>query len=66
MWIIKQIIDKGPGEFYRYHVSGENASCEMPTEFHWNVPSLDDDRYCVHSDADKSVRRIFDAARAAL
>lgn len=65
MWLIKRIVDKGPKELYRYHVSGENASCEILTEFRWSVPDLLDDRYCVHSEADDSVRRIFAAARGA-
>ena len=59
MWTIKSIIDNGAGSYYRWHVSGENASCEIPTEFHWNVPDLSDERYCVHSDAPQSVREMF-------
>ena len=59
MWIIKSITDKGAGNYYRWHVSGENAFCETPTEFYWNVPNLSDHRYCVHSDASQSVRELF-------
>lgn len=64
MWIIKNITDNGPSLYYRWHVSGENAFCEIPTEFHWNVPDLCDDRYFVHSEAPPSVVKMFNLARA--
>jgi hypothetical protein len=63
MWKIKNITDKGPGEHYRYHVSGENLSCEIPTGFHWNVPSLDDDRYFLADDATSNARTIWKRER---
>lgn len=63
MWKIKAIKDKGPTHYYRFHVSGENLSREIPTEFYWNVPDLDDDRYFLADEADATTRETFALAR---
>jgi hypothetical protein len=59
MWKIKRILDRGPKEYYRYHVSGENLSSEIPTDFHWSVPDLRDYRYFLADDADERSRHLW-------
>lgn len=63
MWKVKHILDKGPGEYYRFHVSGENGFSEINAGFHWSVPDLDDGRYYLADDADDSTKQAFERAR---
>ena len=63
MWKVKRILDKGPGEYYRFHVSGENLSREIPTDFHWSVPDLDDAAFFLADDVEESTRQAFARAR---
>lgn len=63
MWNIKRIIDKGPGHYYRFHVSGENYAHKVPEDFFWNVRDLDNPLYRLHTDADAVTRAIFLATR---
>jgi|694.fasta_scaffold111872_2 hypothetical protein len=63
MWNIKRIIDKGPGHYYRFHVSGKNYAHNVPEDFHWNVRDLNDARYHLDADADAVTRAIFLATR---
>lgn len=63
MWKVKRIIDKGPGEYYRFHVSGENGFNEIDKDFRWGVPDLDDERYCLADDADDVTRQAFARSR---
>jgi hypothetical protein len=47
-WVIKTIVDRGPGLYYRYHVRGTNLNYPPEAserEFAWSVPTLDDPRY---------------------
>lgn len=45
LWLIDEVTDHGPGQWYRYGVRGRNA--ETGERFSWAVPSLDDERYDV-------------------
>jgi hypothetical protein len=47
-WKLSRIEDRGPGEYYRFRVTGENLNWpeghrERP--FTWDVPDIDDARY---------------------
>jgi hypothetical protein len=47
-WRVRELVDLGPGRFYRWRVRGQNMNV-APTgadfEFSWDVPSIDDPRY---------------------
>lgn len=43
-WIVKRVIDYGPGRHYRFHVEGENhnyTSDDSAFGFSWSVSSLE-------------------------
>jgi len=63
MWKIMRILDKGPNEYYRFHVQGINGSSEIGKEFFWSVPDLDDARYYLADNVDNQTRDSFHRAR---
>lgn len=47
-WVVTSIVDRGPGHYYRYQVTGINMNHpegHSDRAFSWSVPSIDDDRY---------------------
>ncbi len=62
-WFIERLVDLGPKERYRYHVSGLNTEPRIPERFSWSVPSLDDERYLTHPDASAELRALVDVAK---
>jgi len=54
-WLIKTLKDAGKGEWYRYSITGENTEHPKPELFSWSVPSLKDERFVAHPDAEPSV-----------
>lgn len=62
-WRIRSITQNEPSSWYRWHVVGDNLSCEVPTEFYWSVRDLSNSRYFLADDIDDSTRRLFAVAR---
>jgi len=47
-WRLREVVDLGPGTYYRYRVSGQNMNVApggYGFDFSWDVPSIDDKRY---------------------
>lgn len=51
-WVVESIEDKGPSEWYRYHVTGwiEDNDRE-PVRFSWAVPSIANRRFVFVTEA---------------
>lgn len=64
-WLVLSIEDRGPGEFYRWRVKGENASAteRYGAEFSWDVPDVTDRRYAAHPRADLATRLALTVAK---
>ena len=61
VWLVKELTDTGPANWYRYRVRGEIwDQGKFVDEFSWDVPSVDDPYFYVPPG------KAFDAARAAL
>jgi len=39
-WVVQTILDRGPGEYYRYSVTGWNHYYAPALPFAWSVPDL--------------------------
>jgi hypothetical protein len=51
-WLLLEIKDKGPGEYYRYVVKLANMSATPTGDIrHWSVRDLNDPRYAPHPSA---------------
>lgn len=47
-WRLREVVDLGPGTYYRYRVSGQNMNVApggYGFDFSWDVPSVDDALY---------------------
>ena len=61
VWLIRELVDTGPSNWYRYRVRGEIwDQGAFVGELSWHIPDVDDPYFYV------PCGRQFDAARAAL
>lgn len=47
-WKVSEVIDRGPGHYYRFQVRGENLNHHdgcPDRRFTWDVPTMDENRY---------------------
>lgn len=54
-WKLTRIVDRGPSEYYRFHIEGENLNYPpgyVDRRFAWSVRDIDDPRY----DVDGAIR----------
>lgn len=50
-WLVTELVDRGPGHYFRFQVSGENLNyppTHRDRRFSWSVVNVDDARYDLH------------------
>lgn len=63
-WLLLEIKDKGPDEYYRYAVKLANMSATPIGDIrYWSVRDLDDPRYAPHPSAPSEVASVLARAR---
>lgn len=64
-WEITSITDCGPGNYYRFHVEGQNTEAAVAKPFCWSVRDVADARYVASPAASPEAQRAIAAAKAA-